>query len=219
MPPDPPRPCVVMHSSIVQPPLSHWHLRSVKMVPKCIIPDTEACKSIALVHENIAIVRVDWMAAACKLLCFAGIILAVSLYRSSCAIAGYEVGRSDLPKGCHWDRALCASGSRRGDTAWATRAMVTYHLWQLTQKVRCLVAKTWRVCSRLVVHMFHAIWEFVQSLDCIAHSRNPEIAHYSCAISRLRNYSAQSFTQRGCADTISWFREELLKIGDFASVL
>ena len=41
------------------------------------------------------------MAAACKLLRFAGIILVVSLYRSSCVIAGYEVGRSDLPKGYH----------------------------------------------------------------------------------------------------------------------
>ena len=26
------------------------------------------------------------------------------------------------------------------------------------------------------VYMFHAIWEFVQSRDCVAHSQNPEIA-------------------------------------------
>ena len=42
--------------------------------------------------------------------------------------------------------------------------------------------------------------------------RDLEIAQYTCAISRLRNYSAQSFTQ-------DWFREELLKNGNFVSVL
>ena len=31
----------------------------------------------------------------------------------------------------------------------------------------------------LLVDMFRAIWEFAQSRDCVAHSRNPEIAHYS----------------------------------------
>ena len=29
------------------------------------------------------------------------------------------------------------------------------------------------------VHMFHAIWEFAQSRDCVAHSQNPEIAFQS----------------------------------------
>ena len=38
------------------------------------------------------------MAAACKLLSFARIILAVSPY---CVIHGCEVGGFDLPKGCH----------------------------------------------------------------------------------------------------------------------
>ena len=30
-----------------------------------------------------------------------------------------------------------------------------------------------------LIYMFRTIWEFVQSQDCVAHSRNPEIAHYS----------------------------------------
>ena len=36
-----------------------------------------------------------------------------------------------------------------------------------------------------MLYTFHAIWEFVQSRDCIAHSQNPEIAHYSCVTLRL----------------------------------
>ena len=36
-----------------------------------------------------------------------------------------------------------------------------------------------------MLYMFHAIWEFVQSWDCVAHSQNPEIAHYSCVTLRL----------------------------------
>ena len=35
--------------------------------------------------------------------------------------------------------------------------------------------------------MFCAIWELAQSRDCVVHSPNPEIEHYSCAISRLHN--------------------------------
>ena len=48
----------------------------------------------------------------------------------------------------------------------------------------------------IYIHMFRTISEFAQSRDCVAHSQNPEIAHYynSCAISRLRNTPAQSFT-------------------------
>ena len=37
--------------------------------------------------------------------------------------------------------------------------------------------------------MFRAIWEFVQSRDCVAHSWNPETEQ---AISGLRNTCAQS---------------------------
>ena len=37
--------------------------------------------------------------------------------------------------------------------------------------------------------MFRAIWEFVQSRDCIAHSWNPEIVQ---VISGLHNMCAQS---------------------------
>ena len=37
--------------------------------------------------------------------------------------------------------------------------------------------------------MFRATWEFAQSRNCVAHSRNPEIAQ---AISGLRNTCAQS---------------------------
>ena len=40
-----------------------------------------------------------------------------------------------------------------------------------------------------IVYMFCAIWEFAQSRDCVAHSRNPEIVQ---AISGLRNTCAQS---------------------------
>ena len=29
------------------------------------------------------------------------------------------------------------------------------------------------------VYMFHTIWEFAQSQDCVAHSQNPEIAFQS----------------------------------------
>ena len=60
------------------------------------------------------------------------------------------------------------------------------------------------------------------SYICSAQSenlRNLEIALRILGIPRLRNYSAQSFTQRACAHTISWFREELLKNSDFVSVL
>ena len=47
--------------------------------------------------------------------------------------------------------------------------------------------------------MFRAIWEFAQSRDCVAHSRNPENAQAisglrnTCAISRLCNYSPHSW--------------------------
>ena len=41
------------------------------------------------------------MAAACKLLSFASIIVAVIRILYLCVIAGCEVGRSELPKGCH----------------------------------------------------------------------------------------------------------------------
>ena len=44
--------------------------------------------------------------------------------------------------------------------------------------------------------MFRAIWEFAQSRDCVAHSRNPENAQ---AISGLSNTCAQS---RDCATIV-----------------
>ena len=71
----------------------------------------------------------------------------------------------------------------------------------------------WNTYARYI-YMFRAIWEFAQSQDCVAHSQNPpevafqsssvstvvcmrnlcnlKIAHNSCAISRSRNYNAQS---------------------------
>ena len=63
--------------------------------PKCITRDTEICESIAIIRKHIAVV---W-AAACKLLNFASVILAVIVWL--CVIHGCEVGRSDLSKGCH----------------------------------------------------------------------------------------------------------------------
>ena len=56
---------------------------TLTQVPECFIRDVEVCKSIAIVHiaiVHIAIVTRDLAAAACKLLRFACIILAVSLY-------------------------------------------------------------------------------------------------------------------------------------------
>ena len=51
----------------------HVELRLVEAVPKCIIRDTEVCKSIAIVSG-------DWMAAICTLLSFVSVTLAISLY-------------------------------------------------------------------------------------------------------------------------------------------
>ena len=54
---------------------------------------------------------------------------------------------------------------------------------------------------RNIIYMFRAIWEFVHFRDCIAHSQNPEIAHYSCTISRLRNIFVR--LRRTCAETLT----------------
>ena len=48
--------------------------------PKCITRDMEVCEGIAIIRKRIAIVHGDRMAAACKLLSFASVILAVSPY-------------------------------------------------------------------------------------------------------------------------------------------
>ena len=51
----------------------HVELRLVKAVSKCIICDTEVCKSIAIVCG-------DWMDAMCTLLSYVTVTLAISLY-------------------------------------------------------------------------------------------------------------------------------------------
>ena len=51
---------------------------TLTQVPECFIRDVEVCESIAIIQ--IAIVARDLAAAACKLIRFACIILAVSLY-------------------------------------------------------------------------------------------------------------------------------------------
>ena len=113
-------------------------LRSVKADPKCGTRDTEVCKSIAIIRKHIAIVRRDWMAAACKLLSFANVILSVS----PCCLA--------LCYPWLWSRwvwltegmplrpsAACFSEQERGFMPWATWA-TTHHLWRLMRKVRWL---------------------------------------------------------------------------------
>ena len=45
------------------------------------------------------------------------------------------------------------------------------------------------------VYMFCAIWEFAQSRDCVAHSRNPEIMQ---AISRLRKPRVRNLIACAC---------------------
>ena len=52
----------------------------------------------------------------------------------------------------------------------------------------------------LLVYMFRAIWEFVQSRDCVAHSRKPEIAQ---TISGLRNVCAISRSHAPARPTAS----------------
>ena len=32
------------------------------------------------------------------------------------------------------------------------------------------------------MYVFHAVWEFAQSQDCVVHSQSLEIAQYTCAI-------------------------------------
>ena len=63
----------------------------------------------------------------------------------------------------------------------STTSYVRTHVWALWV--------TWELASVLVMHymsdevhqiyMFYAIWEFMQSRDCVAHSQNPEIAFES----------------------------------------
>lgn len=112
-------------------------------------PGTEVWKSIVIACESIATVCGDWIAAVCKLLCFAGVNLVVSPYCLSCVIAGCEVVRSDLPKGCHWDQALRISGNRRENIVWGIRVTMTSRLWRMIWKVRWLdlLQKTLRVCK------------------------------------------------------------------------
>ena len=96
--------------------------------PKCITCDTEVCKSIAIIRKRIAIVHEDWMAAACKLLSVAGVVLPVS----PCCLA--------LCYPWLWSRWV-----------WLTKGIpfrpMTHCLWQLMRKVRWrrLVTKTLRV--------------------------------------------------------------------------
>ena len=87
----------------------------------------------------------------------------------------------------------------------------------LSVLVQSLYGNCWYMCSAQSEN-------FAQSRDCVAHSQNPEIVHYSCAfsilhntlaqsqdlcaISRSRNYSAQSFTpMRMCRNHLMVTRE------------
>ena len=89
-----------MHYHVYENSDSSW---LIKAAPNCIICDLEVCKSIAIVCGN-------WMAATCKLLSFATVILDVSPY---CLFHGCEVGRSNWPEGYHWDQTLRIFGSRK----------------------------------------------------------------------------------------------------------
>ena len=62
----------------------------------------------------------------------------------------------------------------------------------------------------LSMDMFCAIWEFVHSRDCVAHSQNPKIVHYSCTISRLCNCSVQS-PMHMCRNHLVVMREATIK--------
>ena len=77
----------------------------------------------------------------------------------------------------------------------STNSIILLIAYQAAEKAY----KLWSSNVEKKVYVFHAIWEFAQSQDCVAHSRNPEIAHYSCAILRLRNTLARS---RDCATIV-----------------
>ena len=69
-----------------------------------------------------------------------------------------------------------------------THSVHTHLHADIREKCMCTYACAYtHVHIRMCMHMFNTLWEF-------AYSQNPEIVHYSCMISRLRNNRAQSFT-------------------------
>ena len=98
-----------------------------------------------------------------------------------------------------------------------------------TKDCRCINLSKHAIvhCAYIDIHVCSV--QFAQSRDYVAHSQNPEIAHYSYVILRLCNTLARSrdcttivrnlLLRRACAETILWMREKLLKNGDFVSVL
>ena len=102
-------------------------------------------KSIVIIHETIAIVCGDWIAALCKLLKFTN-------------YSGY-----DLPKGCHWDRVLRVSGSRRGGyglnyLSYLSDDDLLPLVVDAKGQMARFVVKNLSVCNKLVVLMFCTTW-------------------------------------------------------------
>ena len=126
-------------------------VRSVKMVPKCINLDRSMwkyCYSLQRLNGCciLSLLVLFW--------CSVHIVW-------HCIINSCEVGRSDLSKGCYWDRTLCIYGSRRGKygLSYSNDNDVPSLAVDVEGQMARFVAKTLKVCSGLDVYvLMHWTW-------------------------------------------------------------
>ena len=88
-----------------------------------------------------------------------------------------------------------------------------------TEAFQSHMCSTYVPCNLRICAISRLRCAFSESRDCALELRDLEIAQYTFAISRLRTYSAQSFTPTRMCRNHPVVMREATKNGDFVSVL